>query len=153
MPTSQGFQSASADQRSDWDVRLVNVSKLPNVTCPVRFTGGCGTVSKSRGALFAACYGRKGRECDPSNAAAVKWSGYSCLAASKICKHPIKQLKSTWTGPYKCHPEDGCKGNFELLTIKPGPGLKETKKYVYMQEERACATPCIVKFIGLSVGP
>lgn len=153
-PTSQGFgQSASDGQRTGWDVRIANASKLPNVTCPVRFTGGCGSVSKSEGAEFAACYGPKGRECDPSNAGKVKWSGFSCLAKSKTCRKPIKQLTSTWTGPFKCHPQDGCRGTFELLTIKPGPGLKETAKYLYMQEEEACASPCIVKYIGLSVGP
>jgi hypothetical protein len=124
----------------------------PNATCPARYVA-CETVSKKSGLEALWCYGPKSDPCSHSDAGKVKWTGVVCLAAGKTCAKPIKELTGTMTGPYKCKPSDKCHGTWELDTIKPGPGLKETQQYLYKQDVRACRTPCINSLVGLNVGP
>ncbi len=153
MPNAPGFsESASVGHQSAWDMRVANPSAQPNATCPKRFAGGCHTVSKANGLELGWCYGPKADPCGKSNAGTVKWSGPVCLAKGKACR-AIKQMTAKWTGPYKCTKKIGCKGTWELDTITPGSGLQETSKYLYRQEIKSCAASCIVKYIGLNVGP
>src|SRR5579883_2214809 len=92
--------------------------------------------------------------CAKSDAGKVKWSGVVCLAKGPTCKGPIKVLTAKWSGPFKCKASDKCKGTFELDTIKPGPGLKETSKYLYKQDIHICkGASCQDAYIGLDVGP
>jgi hypothetical protein len=161
MPSAQGLaESASAGYQSVADLRVLNANMQPNVTCPKRFSGGCYTVSKSKSVELGWCYGKKGNECEPSNAGDAKWSGLICLAKGKGCPGPIKELTAKWTGPFSCSTYHlKCKGTFELDTITPGPGLSETKQFLYKQVVRACGslnggTPtCSVKVVGMNVGP
>jgi hypothetical protein len=124
----------------------------PNTSCPSRFYA-CGKVSKKKGLEAIWCYGPKSNPCSKSNVAKVKWSGIVCLAAGKTCKNPIKELTGAMTGPYKCKASDKCHGTWELDTITPGPGLKETNKYLYKQDVSICRSPCQTLLIGLDVGP
>jgi hypothetical protein len=154
IPNAPGLSdSASGGLQSGWDVRIMNPSALPNATCSSRFTGGCFTVSKSKGLEIGWCFGPKMNPCSKSDAGSVKWSGVVCKAKGKSCPGPIKQMKAKWTGPFKCTAKLHCKGTWELDTITPGSGLKETSTYAYKQTIKSCASPCIVKYIGLDVGP
>jgi hypothetical protein len=153
MPSVPGSsQSASIGPQSGYQPGIAHLNVQPNATCPKRFVA-CVTVSKTEGVQLIWCYGPKADPCSKSDAAKGKWSGIVCTAAGKTCKKPVKQLTASWSGPFKCKPEDDCKGNFELDTIKPGPGLKETNKYIYKQDSHFCVgTRCEDKYIGLDVG-
>jgi hypothetical protein len=128
---------------------LMNVR--PNATCSHKYVA-CETVSKSKGLELEWCYGPKSDPCSHSNAGKVKWTGVVCLAAGKGCSKPIKQLTGKMTGPYKCKPSNDCHGTWELDTITPEAGLKETKQYIYKQDVRSCS-PCDSSLVGLDVGP
>jgi hypothetical protein len=76
------------------------------------------------------------------------------LAKGATCKKPIKQLTAAWSGPFKCKAKDKCTGTYELDTISPGPGLKQTKSYLYKQDIHICASAsCEDAYVGLNVGP
>lgn len=126
------------------------INAQPNAGCPSHFVE-CHTVSKSKGLELGWCYGPKSDPCSNSNVKKVHWSGIVCLAAGKSCPNPIKELTGKMTGPYKCKPSQ-CNGTWELDTITPGPGLKETKQYLYKQDVRICRSPCTHTLVGLNVG-
>ena len=122
-------------------------------TCPKRFLD-CDTVSAKHGALLIWCYGPSSDPCSDSDAGDVTWSGVVCLAKGATCKKPIKQLTAAWSGPFKCKAKDKCTGTYELDTITPGPGLKQTKSYLYKQDIHICASAsCEDAYVGLNVGP
>lgn len=154
MPSAPGFnQSASVVAQSAGEPHVANASVQPNVTCPKRYLD-CDSVSKTKGAELIWCYGPTSDPCGKSDAGKVKWSGVVCLAKGATCKGPIKQLTAKWSGPFKCKSQDKCKGTFELDTIKPGPGLKETSKYLYKQDIHLClGSSCEDAYVGLNVGP
>ena len=80
----------------------------------------------------------------------VKRDGAASLLGKGItCKKPIKQLTAKWTDPFKCKMQ----GTYELDTIKPGTGLKETSSYLYKPNIHICAAPCENVYVGLNVGP
>jgi hypothetical protein len=124
----------------------------PNATCPTKYVD-CETVSKKSGLGLLWCYGPASDPCSHSDAGKVKWSGVVCLAPGKSCAKPIKVLTGAMTGPFKCEAKYKCHGTWELDTIKPGPGLKETKQYLYKQDVRACRGSCQISLVGLNVGP
>jgi hypothetical protein len=150
LPNSQGIsQAASVGALSELQ-HIVILKSRPNVSCPKRFTLGCDTVSLSTGLQITVCYG----PCSQSNAKLVTWSGFVCMAKGLTCPNPIKQLTGAWTGPFKCKPKDQCKGTYELDTITPGPGLKQTQAYKYKQDSHVClGSKCEDAYIGLNVGP
>lgn len=153
MPGAPGFSpSAAPGYQSAQGLRVVNPSAQPMVTCPQRYLD-CVTVSKKKGADLIWCYGPSSDPCAHSKAGKVKWSGIVCVAKGKTCKKPIKQLTAKWSGPFKCKAQDKCTGTFELDTIKPGPGLKETKRYVYKQDIHISCSGCADAYVGLNVGP
>lgn len=149
MPGSN--QSAAIGSESVALEQAAMIIAQPNATCPKRFVA-CGTVSVKNGLEAIWCYGPKNDPCSKSDVGKVKWTGVVCLAAGKTCAKPIKLLTGKMTGPYKCKPSDNCHGTWELDTITPGPGLKETKQYLYKQDVRACRTPCLISLVGLNVG-
>jgi hypothetical protein len=150
--TPASSQNAGAGGTSVALERAAVMIAQPDVTCPTRYVA-CGKVSKKNGLEALWCYGPKSDPCSHSNAGKVKWSGIVCLAAGKSCAKPIKELTGTMSGPYKCKPSDKCHGTWELDKITPGPGLKETKQYLYKQDVRACGSPCDISLVGLDVGP
>lgn len=146
-------QPGSAALASGWASQLVSPNAQPNVTCPRRYKD-CVQASKSKSVELLWCYGPVSDPCSRSDAGKVKWSGYVCLAKGRTCRKPIKQLTASWSGPFKCKAQYKCKGTFELDTLKPGPGLKETKKYLYKQDVHICkGASCEDEYIGISVGP
>ncbi len=151
-PLSASGQTAAGFQGAD-RAQVANPALEPDTTCPQRFLD-CATVSKTKGAEIIWCYGPQSDPCSDSNAGKVKWSGVVCLAKGPTCKGPIKVLTAKWSGPFKCKASDKCKGTFELDTIKPGPGLKQTSKYLYKQDIHICkGASCEDAYIGLDVGP
>jgi hypothetical protein len=132
---------------------IINVQ--PNGTCPknLKHFNSCYQVSKSKGLELGWCYGPKYDPCSKSDVGKVKWTGVVCLVAGKTCPKPIKELTGKMTGPFKCSKKIGCDGTWDLDTITPGAGLKETKQYLYKQDVRSCRTPCDNSLVGLNVGP
>lgn len=155
-PSVQGFDQSApvgGDNVAPSGIAILNAQ--PNVTCPKKYTL-CVTVSKKKGLAQSWCYGPAGfagHPCEHSDAGKAKWSGVVCKAKSKTCKKPIKELTATWSGPFKCKGNDGCKGTYEVDTFNPGPGLKVTNKYIYKQYIHACVgTKCKVLRIGINIG-
>lgn len=149
-PSMQGFsQPASAGADRSFRSSITIVRGEPNVNCPSRFYD-CTTVSQKNGAVIIWCYGTRRQPCRDTDA--YTWSGIVCTAAGATCKKPIKQLTAKWSGPFKCRPKDRCKGTYVLDTLKPGPGLKVTKKYIYKQDVRMCAgRVCTNDYSGINV--
>jgi hypothetical protein len=153
VPSTSGSSQGAAVRGANVALEQAAIMNAhPNATCAKKYVD-CETVSKSKGLGLLWCYGPKSDPCSKSDAGKVKWTGVVCLAAGETCKNPIKQLTGKMTGPYKCKPSDDCHGTWELDTISPGPGLKETKQYIYKQDVRACRTPCLSSLVGLNVGP
>jgi len=153
-PNATGFgQAGRAGLLGSYQPHIANTNAQPNTSCPTRFVE-CVTVSVKTGAELIWCWGPESDPCGDSDAGKVKWSGIVCTAQGSTCKAPIKQLTASWSGPYKCKPSDKCKGTFELDTLKPGPGLKETSKYVYKQDIHVCTSKsdCENEYIGINVG-
>ncbi len=152
-PNVEGFnQAASAGADIGTRSGITILGAQPNVKCPKQYLD-CETVSKKKGLALMWCYGPSSAQCSETNQ--FTWSGIVCGAKGKTCKKPIKQLTAKWTGPFKCRKKDKClsKGYYELDTIKPGPGLKVTTKYVYKQDIHICASgSCQDAYIGLNVG-
>ena len=153
-PNVEGFNqaaSAGADIGARPGITILNAQ--PTAKCPTRFSAGCFTVSKKNGAVIRWCIGPASNPCSKSTAGNYTWSGVVCKAKGKTCKRAIKELTATWSGPFKCKRKDKCKGTYEVDTLKPGPGLKITTKYVYKQDIHVCAgSSCQDVYIGLNVG-
>jgi hypothetical protein len=153
MPNAQGYSQVASANARNADRPLAIQNAHPDVTCPKRYLQ-CFTVSKKKGALLDWCYGPPSDPCSKSNARKVTWSGVVCLAKGKTCKKPITPLTAAWTGPFKCQTKDKCKGTFELDTITPGPGLKQTQSYAYKQDIHIClGSDCEDVYVGMNVGP
>jgi hypothetical protein len=155
VPAAGGLgQSESAASQSRWEPQLSkDTNAQPNVTCPKRYFA-CVTVSKSKAIGLVWCYGPASDPCSKSDAGKVKWSGVVCLAKGPTCKGPIKQLTAKWSGPFKCTKNQKCRGTYELDTIRPGPGLKETSRYLYKQVVSICkGASCASRTLGFNVGP
>lgn len=153
VPNAQGLQAASAGATNLDQPHVAISGARPDVTCPARYLD-CGTVSLKHGALFIWCWGPSSNPCSKSDAGKVTWSGVVCKAKGKTCKGPITQLTAAWSGPFKCKSKDKCKGTFELDTLTPGHGLKQTKYYTYKQDIHVCSgASCQDVYVGLNVGP
>jgi hypothetical protein len=151
VPSAQGSSQIASVGVNQAHIAILNAQ--PNVTCPKQYLD-CDTVSQKHGALLIWCYGPSSDPCSDSDAGEVTWSGVVCLAKGGTCKKPIKQLTAAWSGPFKCKAKDKCKGTYELDTISPGPGLKQTKSYLYKQDIHICASAsCEDAYVGLNVGP
>ncbi len=153
MPNAQGSsQVASAGARSAGHSKVA-LNAQGNAACAKRYIE-CVTVSLKHGAELLWCWGPSSDPCSDSDAGEVTWSGVVCLAKGATCKKAIKQLTAKWTGPFKCKAKDKCTGTYELDTIKPGAGLKQTKSYTYKQDIHVCSgTSCQDAYVGMNVGP
>jgi hypothetical protein len=118
-----------------------------------KFPTGCYTVSLKSGLKVAWCDGPASDRC--LYTVNYKWRGNVCRSNAEVC-NPIKQMTTAWKGPYECVPSvcgSGVGGAYELDTITPGEGLKQTKRYVYKQDIQYCAgSSCEDATIGLNVG-
>lgn len=156
-PNAQGLNQARIVGASSAErPQLANPNLLPSGSCPKQFTY-CVTISKKHGFNLIWCYGPTSNPCGNSDAGKAKWSGVVCLSKTKTCKNPIKQITAKWSGPYNCQSSDDCVGTYELDALKPGPGLKQTGKYLYKQDVHICpkkgADKCEVIPLGINVGP
>lgn len=119
--------------------------------CPKEYLY-CEMVSLKNGLVLQWCDGSKKDPC--ADTGKYKWSGFVCDAKDATCKKPITEPTAAWTGPFKCKAKDKCTGTYELDTLTPGKGLKQTKQYLYKQEIQICkGTKCQHAYIGLNVGP
>jgi hypothetical protein len=151
-PNAQGSnQSASTGAPDAERPQIANSIVSLRRSCPGQYVD-CFTVSKSKGAKIIWCLGAASDPCGNSDAGSAKWSGKACLAKTPTCKKAIKQLTAKWSGPFKCKAKDKCMGTYELDTLRPGPGLKVTKQYLYKQDIHLCASgSCADYYIGLNV--
>jgi hypothetical protein len=145
-------QLAPAGSLSFDRLSTLNSTVLANATkCPKQYIY-CEMVSLKNGLVLMWCDGTKKDPCKDTSD--YKWSGYVCDAKTPTCKKPITELTAAWTGPFKCKAKDKCTGTYELDTITPGKGLKQSKTYIYKQEIHVCkGTKCQSAYIGLNVGP
>jgi hypothetical protein len=155
VPSQPGFsQAASVARHSVWAPSIANPVLELAQKCPERFTH-CITVPRTKSVELIWCYGPESDPCGDSDAGKAKWSGVVCLAKGATCKGPIKLLTAKWSGPFKCKSSE-CTGTYELDTITPGAGLKETKTYLYKQDIHLCPKSggsCEDEYIGINVGP
>ncbi len=128
--------------------------------CPMKFTQDCYTVSASTGLVIDWCVSSGPKSCDLTGQ--YSFSSTVCLAKSFACGKPTRQITGAFSGPFQCNPsiglcEGGTSGSYEVDTITPRPGLRQTRRYRYQQDARICliSNPgdCSDAFLGFNVGP
>jgi hypothetical protein len=71
-------------------------------------------------------------------------------------------MTGAFSGPFQCNPnvglcEGGTSGTYEVDTITPRPGLKQTQRYIYEQDAHLCVisepSKCNDAYLGFNVGP
>ena len=127
--------------------------------CPAKFTQGCYTVSASAGLVIDWCISTASAPCSLTNSYA--FSSILCSAKSFICGKPTRKMSGAFSGPFQCNPniglcEGGVSGSYEVDTITPRPGLRQTRKYLYEQDAHICLISepsyCYDSYLGFNVG-
>ena len=128
--------------------RVTAIGVHPN-TCPKRFPDGCYVVSLTNGASIIWCYGPPSAPCADTDLHG--WGGVVTTAKDQ----PTTKMSAYWTGPFPCTVSE-CPGDpsgtYVLDNITPGPRLRQTDKFHYVEsvcEDASCVWPAI----GLLVGP
>jgi hypothetical protein len=128
--------------------------------CPIKFNQGCYTVSASTGLVIDWCVSSGSASCNLTSQ--YSFNSTVCLAKSFACGRPTGKMTGAFSGPFQCSPsiglcEGGTSGSYEVDTITPRPGLRQTRKYLYEQDARICpiSNPgnCSDAFLGFNVGP